>query len=97
MINISGLLSKFTDDELINLKREVDIQLKKRFKDSETRIETLNISPRAYNSLFYNKISTLEELSKMTPRDFLKLSNVGKKTYWEITEVLSQNGLSWSS
>lgn len=66
-------------------------------RESDTRIDYLDISVRALNILRYNQISTLEELSKMTPSDFMKLRNMGKKTFVEMTEVLSHHGLSWKS
>lgn len=96
-MNISVLISKLSTDELINLKKVVDKYLKVKLRDSDTRIEYLDISVRALNVLMYNQISTLEELSKMTPSDFMKLRNMGKKTFVEITEVLSLHGLSWKS
>ena len=96
-MNISVLISKFSTDELIALKKVVDKYLKIKLRESDTRIDYLDISVRAMNVLRFNQISTLEELSKMTPSDFMKLRNMGKKTFVEMTEVLSLHGLSWKS
>ena len=96
-MNISVLISKFSTDELIALKKVVDKHLKVKLIESDTRIDYLDISVRALNGLRYNQISTLEELSKMTPSDFMKLRNIGKKTFVEMTEILSIHGLSWKS
>lgn len=96
-MNISVLISKLTTDELIALKKVVDKHLKVKLRESDTRIDYLDISVRALNGLRYNQISTLEELSKMTPSDFMKLRNMGKKTFVEMTEILSIHGLCWKS
>ena len=96
-MNISVLISKFSTDELIALKKVVDKYLKVKLRESGTRIDYLDISVRAMNVLRFNQISTLEELSKMTPSDFMKLRNMGKKTFVEMTEILSLHGLSWKS
>jgi len=96
-MNISVLISKFSTDELIALKKVVDKYLKVKLRERDTRIEHLDISVRALNVLMHNQISTLEELSKMTPSDFMKLRNMGKKTFMEMTEVLSLHGISWKS
>ena len=79
-MNISVLISKFSTDELIALKKKVvDKYLKIKLRESDTRIDYLDISVRAMNVLRFNQISTLEELSKMTPSDFMKLRNMGKR------------------
>jgi len=96
-MNISVLISRLSTDELIALKKVVDKFLKIKLRESDTRIDYLDISARAMNVLRFNQISTLEELSKMTPSDFMKLRNTGKKTFVEITELLSLHGLSWKS
>ena len=96
-MNISVLISKFTTDELIALKKVVDKYLKVKLRESVTRIDYLDISVRALNVLRFNQISTLEELSKMTPAEFMKLRNMGKKTFMEMTDVLSLHGFSWRS
>lgn len=93
-MNISVLISKFSTDELIALKKVVDKYLKIKLREIDTRIDYLDISARAMNVLRFNQISTLEELSKMTPCD---LRNMGNKTFVEITEVLALHGLSWKS
>ena len=97
IMNISVLISKFTTDELIALKKIVDKYLKVKLRDSDTRIDYLDISVRAMNVLRHNQISTLEQLSKMTPQEFMRLRNMGKKTFVEMTETLSLHGMSWRS
>lgn len=96
-MNISVLISKFTTDELIAVKKIVDKYLKAKLQDSDTRIDYLDISVRAMNVLRYNQISTLEQLSKMTVKEFMKLRNMGNKTFVEISEILSLHGMRWKS
>ncbi len=96
-MNISVLISKFTTDELISLKKIVDKHLKVKLRDSDTRIDYLDISVRAMNVLRHNQISTLEQLSKMTPQEFMRLRNMGNKTFVEMTEILSLHGMGWLS
>ena len=96
-MDISVLISKFSTDELINLKKTVDKHLKIKLRDSDTRIDYLDISVRAMNCLRYNEISTLEQLSKMTVKEFMKLRNIGNNTFVEMTEILSLHGMKWKS
>jgi len=95
-MNISVLLKRMTTDELINLKISVDRQVKRRLNESTTRIINLDISPRSENILKENQINTLEELSKMSVSEFLKIKNVGNTTLREMTDQLNIHGLKWA-
>ena len=99
MINISALISKLTTDELTDLKTIVDKQFEanKNSKKVDILLTDLRMSINAYNILaYYLKISTLQELSNtITASEFKKCRNVGNKTFIEMTQILSENGLSW--
>ena len=41
-------------------------------------------------------VETLQELSKLTAREFLRVEGVGRKTLAEATEHFARAGLSWS-
>jgi len=90
-------LSKARIRELIELKKQVDKQIKYKLSEGKTRIDNCDISARAYNSLNYNGIFYLEDLAKMSIKEFSGLKNVGKYTVSECTEILQVHGMSWRS
>lgn len=57
-------------------------------------IEELDLSVRSYNCLKRAGINTVEELTKKTEADMLKVRNLGKKSLQEVKEKLAQYGLS---
>ncbi|MFS8582151.1 MAG: DNA-directed RNA polymerase subunit alpha [Limnochordales bacterium] len=57
-------------------------------------IEELDLSVRSYNCLKRAGINTVEELTKKTEADMLKVRNLGKKSLQEVKEKLAEFGLS---
>jgi hypothetical protein len=53
-------------------------------------IEDLNLSVRAYNRLRKMRISSLEQIARTTPREFLETEGFGKKCLYEISETLEK-------
>jgi DNA-directed RNA polymerase alpha subunit len=96
-MNINLDLSKFSVRELIEIKKEVDKHLKFKMFEDKIRIDHCDISARAYNSLNFNGIFYLEDLAKMSIKEFSELKNVGKYTISECTEILHVHGLQWRS
>jgi len=43
------------------------------------------------------ELKSLEELSQMTEKEFLRIRNVGKKTAIELTELLKEHGMDWKA
>lgn len=56
-------------------------------------IEELDLSVRSYNCLKRAGINTVEELTKKTEADMLKVRNLGKKSLQEVKEKLAEYGL----
>lgn len=80
--NISGM------DILVS--REKD----KRQKILEMSIEDLDLSVRSFNCLKRANINTVEDLSKRTEEDMLKVRNLGRKSLEEVISKLNELGLS---
>ncbi|MBO4262216.1 MAG: DNA-directed RNA polymerase subunit alpha, partial [Clostridia bacterium] len=59
----------------------------------EMRIEEMDLSVRSYNCLKRANIHTIEDLTKKTEDDMLKVRNLGKKSLDEIIYKLSTYGL----
>lgn len=55
-----------------------------------TPIEELNLSLRAYNALRRARIFSVEQLRSMTDDELMKVRNLGKKSFVEIKDKLSQ-------
>src|SRR5690606_1417683 len=60
----------------------------------EMTIEELDLSVRSYNCLKRAGINTVEELTRRTEEDMMKVRNLGKKSLQEVKEKLSALGLS---
>ncbi|HHT37605.1 MAG: DNA-directed RNA polymerase subunit alpha [Candidatus Wallacebacter cryptica] len=60
----------------------------------EMTIEELDLSVRSYNCLKRAGINTLEELTRKTEEDMMKVRNLGKKSLAEVKEKLAALGLS---
>src|SRR5690625_3994797 len=56
-------------------------------------IEELDLSVRSYNCLKRAGINNVEELTKKTEADMLKVRNLGKKSLQEVKEKLAEYGL----
>ncbi|NLJ73451.1 MAG: DNA-directed RNA polymerase subunit alpha [Firmicutes bacterium] len=60
----------------------------------EMTVEELDLSVRSYNCLKRAGINTVEELTKKTEEDLMKVRNLGKKSLAEIKEKLAEFALS---
>jgi len=96
-MDIVVLLSRLTTSELMMLKKIVDFQLENKLSMPDDRIENIEMSVRLYNVLKDLGISTLTQLTKISSAEFLRSRNVGIKSYKEISDILSERGLSWLS
>ena len=65
----------------------------KRLKILEMTIEELDLSVRSYNCLKRASIHTVEDLTKKTEDDMLKVRNLGKKSLDEVIFKLESFGL----
>lgn len=59
----------------------------------EMTIDELDLSPRAYNCLKRAGINTVEELTKKTSDDMMKIRNLGRKSLDQVLEKLEELGL----
>ena len=57
-------------------------------------IEELDLSVRSYNCLKRAGINTVEELTRKTEEDMMKVRNLGKKSLQEVKEKLAALNLS---
>lgn len=96
-MNIKIDLNKMSIRELIEMKKQIDKHLKFKMSEDKIRVDHCDISARAYNSLNFNGIFYLEDLAKMSIKEFSELKNVGKHTVSECTEILQAHGMSWRS
>lgn len=60
----------------------------------EMNIDELDLSVRSYNCLKRAGINTVEELTKMTAEEMMKVRNLGKKSLEEVLTKLKELGLS---
>ncbi len=89
-------LKLFTD--LTEPSDDVEIMVEKEEEDMdrlmEMTIEELDMSVRSYNCLKRAGINTVEELTRKTEEDMMKVRNLGKKSLQEVKEKLAALGLS---
>ncbi|HEY8444119.1 MAG TPA: DNA-directed RNA polymerase subunit alpha [Clostridia bacterium] len=85
-VNLSDSISEM--DILVN--REKD----KHQKILEMSIEDLDLSVRSFNCLKRANINTIEDLTKRTEEDMLKVRNLGRKSLEEVINKLAELGLS---
>ena len=71
----------------------VEKEESKKEKVLEMPIEELELSVRSYNCLKRAGISTVEDLASKTEAEMLKVRNLGKKSYDEVTYKLHSLGL----
>lgn len=77
------LIQDITNPSSIELTKE-DLQLAK--------IESLDLTVRAYNVLARQGIRTIDDLLKLTVEDLFRLRNCGRRTVKEIQEKLAEHG-----
>jgi len=83
--------------DLTETDGEVEIMVEKEEEEEnqvmEMAIEELDLSVRSYNCLKRAGINTVEELTRKTEDDMLKVRNLGKKSLQEVKEKLNSLGL----
>ena len=62
----------------------------------EMSIEDLELSVRSFNCLKRAGISTVEDLANKTEAEMLKVRNLGKKSFDEVTNKLHSLGLDFA-
>lgn len=75
----------------------VQPELDKKIKILEMTIEDMDLSVRSYNCLKRANIHTVEDLTKKTEDDMLKVKNLGRKSLDEVINKLTGYGLSLKS
>ena len=77
---------------------EIEIMVEKEEEEKdrlmEMTIEELDLSVRSYNCLKRAGINTVEELTRRTEEDMMKVRNLGKKSLQEVKEKLAALSLS---
>jgi len=78
---------------------EILVEKEEEAKDRalEMTIEELDLSVRSYNCLKRAGIDTVEELTRKTEEDMMKVRNLGKKSLAEVKSKLAKFGLSLRS
>ena len=79
--------------ELGNIGILVEPDIDRRTKILEMTIEEMDLSVRSYNCLKRANIHTVEDLTKKTEDDMLKVRNLGKKSLDEVIYKLESYGL----
>ena len=75
------------DDFMIEREDEENSQI------LEMQIEDLDLSVRSYNCLKRAGINTVNELTKKSEEDMMKVRNLGKKSLKEVKQKLDELGL----
>ncbi|MFC4804214.1 DNA-directed RNA polymerase subunit alpha [Filifactor villosus] len=81
-------------DKLNQIELMVEKEEGKKEKALEMTIEELDLSVRSYNCLKRANINTVEELTKKTEDEMMKVRNLGKKSLEEVIGKLSDLGFS---
>ena len=58
-------------------------------------MDTFDLSVRAMNCLKYAGISKIGDLIKYNPQELLRFRTFGKKTIYELNDLISYYGLKW--
>ena len=84
--------------DLTETSEQVEVLVEKEAEERdrilEMTIEELDLSVRSYNCLKRAGINTVEELTRRTEEDMMKVRNLGKKSLQEVKEKLAALGLS---
>jgi len=81
-------------DTSANLEIMVEKEQEEKDRLLELPIEELDLSVRSYNCLKRAGINTVEDLTRKTEEDMMKIRNLGKKSLQEVKEKLANLGLS---
>ena len=95
---LTGHLELFIDlsETAKNTQVMVEKEESKKEKVLEMPIEDLELSVRSYNCLKRASISTVEYLISRSQTDMMKVRNLGKKSFDEVTEKLHSLGLDFA-
>jgi len=85
-------LSEATKNTQVMVEKEED----KKEKVLEMSIEELELSVRSFNCLKRAGISTVEDLTSKSETDMMKVRNLGKKSFDEVTAKLHSLGLDFA-
>jgi len=96
---MTGHLDLFIDlsETARNTQIMVEKEESKKEKVLEMLIEELELSVRSYNCLKRAGITTVEDLANKTESEMLKVRNLGKKSFDEVTNKLHSLGLDFKS
>ena len=96
---MTGHLELFIDlsETAKNTQVMVEKEENKKEKVLEMSIEELELSVRSYNCLKRANISTVEDLVNKTENDMMKVRNLGKKSFDEVTAKLHSLGLDFAN
>lgn len=85
-----------TEEEIEDVKREMERLSSAHNPALDIKIEDCNLSVRTRNICKTNGIETLGDLTKIHKTDWLKFRNGGKKSLLEIDNLLHDNFLDWA-
>ena len=85
-------LSEATKNTQVMIEKEES----KKEKVLEMSIEELELSVRSFNCLKRAGIATVEDLTNKTEADMMKVRNLGKKSFDEVTAKLRSLGLDFA-
>lgn len=96
---MTGHLELFIDlsEATKNTQVMIEKEESKKEKVLEMSIEELELSVRSFNCLKRAGISTVEDLTNKSETDMLKVRNLGKKSFDEVTAKLHSLGLDFAS
>ena len=95
---MTGHLELFIDlsEAAKNTQVMVEKEESKKEKVLEMSIEELELSVRSFNCLKRAGIATVEDLTNKTEADMMKVRNLGKKSFDEVTAKLRALGLDFA-
>lgn len=96
---MTGHLELFIDlsEATKNTQVMIEKEESKKEKVLEMSIEELELSVRSFNCLKRAGISTVEDLTNKSETDMMKVRNLGKKSFDEVTAKLHSLGLNFAS
>ena len=96
---MTGHLELFIDlsEATKNTQVMIEKEESKKEKVLEMSIEELELSVRSFNCLKRAGIATVEDLTAKTEADMMKVRNLGKKSFDEVTAKLHSLGLDFAS
>ncbi len=89
------LLKSAHVSELMEFRKELDDLIKSKLHGTSKDIIDLYVSVRCLNVCHHNGIKTLDDVSKYSIDEFIKLPNVGMKSVTELTDALNLFKMNW--